>query len=83
MKSAEAAAFFRNRSVDMVFIDGGHRYEDVWGDIEAWLPKTRKLLCGHDYNHKHWPGVVQAVEEKFPGRFELVKQGCSIWYVRL
>lgn len=48
--------------VDMVFIDGEHTYESVKVDIQAWLPKTRKILCGHDYS-KEWPGVVSAVNE--------------------
>jgi hypothetical protein len=27
------------------------------------LPKTRKLLCGHDYNNPAFPGVAAAVNE--------------------
>jgi len=60
--SLKAACLFEDKSVDMVFIDGGHRYEEVKRDIEAWLPKTRRIICGHDYN---WNSVKQAVEEKF------------------
>ncbi len=59
--------------VEMVFIDGGHRYEDVVADIRAWRPKATKLLCGHDYN---WPGVERAVNEELGG----VRRGPgSIW----
>jgi len=47
----------------MVFIDGDHSYEGGAADIAAWLPKTRKLLCGHDYNTPVWPGVTEAVGE--------------------
>ncbi len=43
---------------DMVFIDGGHGYEEVRADIRAWLPRTRRVICGHDFN---WPEVRQAV----------------------
>lgn len=52
--------------VDMVFIDGSHDYLDVLADIEAWLPKTRRLLCGHDYGDEY-ACVVQAVHELLPG----------------
>jgi predicted O-methyltransferase YrrM len=45
--------------VDMVFIDGSHRYEDVKDDIKAWQNKCL-ILCGDDY---HWDEVKQAVEE--------------------
>jgi predicted O-methyltransferase YrrM len=82
MPSSAAARLFRGQSFDMVFIDGNHAYDYVKADIEAWLPKTRKLICGHDFS-KNWPGVVQAVEELFPDRYELVGDRCSIWMVRL
>lgn len=47
--SLEAAKRFEDKSIDMVFIDGGHEYGEVKADIEAWLPKAKKLICGHDY----------------------------------
>lgn len=62
--------------VDMAFIDAGHTYEDVKADLEAWAPKTLRLLAGHDYQYE---GVRRAVQERFGNR---VKQGQdSIWYV--
>jgi hypothetical protein len=35
---------------DMVFIDGGHEYQEVSRDLEIWVPRlsTEGLLCGHD-----------------------------------
>lgn len=49
--------------VDMVFIDGDHRYETVLKDIDKAmeLVKTDGMVCGHDYN---WDSVKQAVHEK-------------------
>ena len=65
--SPAAAVMFRDASVDMVFIDGDHRYEAVKADIEAWRPKARKLIAGHDYGNAVTPGVQQAVDEAFDG----------------
>lgn len=52
--------------LDFVFIDAQHDYESVKQDIGLWLPKVRKggLICGHDHDD-NFPGVVQAVKERF------------------
>jgi hypothetical protein len=70
--------------VDMVFLDGDHEYERVLADIEAWLPRARKLLCGHDYGHPDHPGVAKAVEETFGDRVVLAGPGhlAGIWTVQ-
>ena len=64
MSSAEAVKQFADKSVDMVFIDGEHTYEGVKEDIKLWLPKAKKIICGHDYCDA-WAGVKKAVEENF------------------
>ena len=83
MWSHEAAATFKDLSVDMVFLDGSHAYESVIADIANWLPKVRKLLCGHDYHlgpDAGFPGVGRAVHEVFGDRVQ-VGEGTSIWWV--
>jgi predicted O-methyltransferase YrrM len=60
--------------VDMVFIDADHTYEDIKRDIKAWMPKAKKLICGHDYDDG-WPGIIQGVDETF----EKVEVIGSIW----
>lgn len=64
---------------DLVFIDADHRYEFVKADIELAekLVKKNGIIAGHDYTHDDWPGVKQAVDEKYP----TVNQCGSIWWI--
>lgn len=49
--------------VDMVFIDGDHRYGCVRDDIKDWWPHVKRggIICGHDY--PNFEGVRHAVNE--------------------
>jgi hypothetical protein len=67
--------------VDMVFIDGDHSYEAALSDIETWAPRTKKLICGHDFNDPLYPGVKQAVYEYF-GADRVVSGPDSIWHIK-
>lgn len=49
MESADAAKLFEPKSVDMVFIDAGHMFDEVTLDLQNWIPKARILVCGHDW----------------------------------
>jgi len=67
--SPEAAKRFSDGTLDFVFIDGNHLYENVSADISAWWPKLRAggLMTGHDYGvyrdaEGAW-GVKRAVDE--------------------
>ena len=73
ISSVEATEQFENKSVDMVFIDADHSYEMVKADIEAWLPKAKKMICGHDY---WFGGVNKAVKELFGSN---IKTFSGIW----
>ena len=48
MDSVEAAKHFKPRSVDMVFLDAAHEYDNFMPTLKAWLPIAKKFLCGHD-----------------------------------
>lgn len=64
-KSADFVNNFPNNSIDVLYIDGGHTYEDVKLDIMMYAPKVKRngFLCGHDYRPGKFDGVVKAVNE--------------------
>lgn len=69
----------RRGGIDMLFIDGSHRYEDVREDLLIWLQLLAGggLACGHDRDH---PGVRQAVGEVLG---QVINQPGSLWSKRL
>jgi predicted O-methyltransferase YrrM len=87
MTSIESSQKFEDKSLDFVFIDASHEYEDVKNDIIAWLPKVKTggIIAGHDYyvdSYDYFPGVKQAVGETL-GKYELeFDQDCWICVVK-
>ena len=77
MDSMDALSYFANNSVDMIFIDAEHSYEYVKDDIGYWLPKAKKVICGHDIK---LPSVAKAVKDVI-GKCEYV--GRNIWSKRI
>lgn len=67
---------------DIVYIDASHEYEYVIEDIKHWLPKVKEkgVICGDDYING-WPGVIQAVNEIFGDKVNVV--GNQQWWVKL
>lgn len=90
MESVQAARHFEDESVDFIMLDGDHNYPAVLHDIDAWMPKMRpgSLMAGDD---ARWPGVAQAIEERFAGQYRIVDikkdanylKSASYWTVRL
>jgi Methyltransferase domain len=74
--------------VDMVFIDGAHDYGSVAADINYWLPRTKRLLCGHDYVRATpdvqpgFPDVAIAVDELLGPDNITVAPDTAIWTYR-
>jgi len=77
-KSLLAKDGFESNSIDMVFIDGDHDYQETLKDITAWNKIARRVICGHDYSSR-WPGVKRAVHEVFGRKIKIA--GGSVWMV--
>lgn len=61
--SFEAAKTIPDRSLDFVYIDAMHDFDNVMMDLILWTPKVRVggIVSGHDYS-PYWKfGVIQAV----------------------
>jgi hypothetical protein len=58
MKSVDAAKTFEDESLEFVFLDASHEYEDVRDDIESWYPKVKRggVLAGHGYSRTESTG---------------------------
>lgn len=65
MQSVEAALKVEDKSLDFVFIDGGHTFDDCMIDIILWAKKVKKggIISGHDYCHFTKSGVIEAVNK--------------------
>lgn len=71
MTSVEASKLFESNSLDVVFIDAAHDYENVVLDIQAWHPKLKSngILIGHDYPDPNDPN----------GGFEELKKAVNMF----
>jgi len=60
--SADAIIGFADKSIDIIFIDGNHKFGHVNFDIHSWCEKVKDggILAGHDYWRRNKP-VVRAV----------------------
>jgi len=80
--SDDAAQDFDNNSLDFVFIDGLHTYEQVLKDCENYWPKVVKggLMIGHDFARIQ--GVNKAVRE-FANKHNLTIENAKqdLWYI--
>ena len=63
--TAATASQVPDNSLDLIFIDAQHTYENVNEDIRNWAPKLKDtgIMGGHDLYDRVYPGVRKAVEE--------------------
>lgn len=77
-ESVPTAEHFPDNSLDAVYIDAGHTYDEVFADLRAYLPKVKPggVICGDDYGID-FPGVTDAVNAFF-GKDKVRQQG-NVW----
>lgn len=83
LTSDDAASNFEDESIDFIFIDGIHTYEQVTLDCNNYYSKIKKggLITGHDYNAVK--GVKKAVDEfaaKVGKEVKHTQQDVWYWY---
>jgi len=78
--SVNASKLYEDESLDFVFIDAAHDYQNVKNDINAWFPKVKKggIIAGHDYV-EGWHDVVKAVDEFFEDKEFEKSESCWIY----
>lgn len=77
--SLNACNLFEDNSLDFVFIDAAHDYDNVLKDIKAWFPKmkTNSIIAGHDYSW--YEDVRKAVNTFFNGKNFIESERCWIY----
>lgn len=66
--SYNVADKFEDKSMDFIYIDGDHSYDQVKQDLEMYLPKLKDngIIGGHDYNKKnklYIKNTIRAIDE--------------------
>lgn len=80
--SQTAHNHFQDKSIDFLFIDGSHSYDDVRKDIALWGSKVKNngIMSGHDFNYIK--DVRFAVEQQIPEHLMSIRKtrmGFNIW----
>lgn len=71
--------FYPFKSLDFIFIDAAHDYDNVLKDIMSWFGRLKNggIIAGHDYESSD--GVRSAVNDFFGENNIQVKENCWIY----
>lgn len=60
LSSEQAAPYFRDASLDFVYLDASHDYANVAQDLRVWYPKVKPggVLAGHDFINGNWDQMI-------------------------
>jgi hypothetical protein len=76
-KSDDMFDTFPYDGIDLLFIDGDHRYSQVCRDIDNWLPRVRGVICGHDYDIDSYNLIFP--EDQGEIRYEHLEEDCVLY----
>lgn len=79
--SDDAASMIKDNSLDFIFIDGLHTYDQVTKDMNNYYSKIKKggLFAGHDYTVIS--DIHKAVDEYAAKKKKKVSETeCDVWY---
>jgi len=82
MTSDDAVTNFQDESLDFIFIDGLHTYEQVKQDCLLYYPKIKKggLFAGHDYTVIEAVGNAVREFSKSIGNSQIFTTDYDVWY---
>ena len=83
MDSTESAKLFNDNEIDIVIVDGDHRYDKVKSDINSWFPKLKNngIMYCHDYNYTNFD-VAKVVNEIFKN-FQVLDKNSNFGFAKI
>lgn len=61
-QASEIVAPQWDKDVDLLFVDGGHSYQYIYGDLMNFAAYAQVVAC-HDYGNPLWESVTQAIDD--------------------
>lgn len=82
LTSDDAVSKFEDESLDFIFIDGIHTYDQVLTDCRHFYPKVKKngLFAGHDYTWVTDVGKAVNVFKEEVGAKDVSLTTYDVWY---
>lgn len=81
LASTDAVHLFEDDSIDFVYIDANHEFDDVVKDIKAWWPKIKLggLLAGDDFDNPSVGNAVSYIAPIISPKLSFTKHSGPVW----